>query len=195
MELIATRNAKLTAIALVVVALTQVAYITLKGDTITGTMIWTVEAFAFLAIAVLPLTVIGRSTAPLAWGALSLFGVFNVVQAGMGLTMFAPLDNAGEAMAAAKAAVLAFAFFMYFSGKMMLGLAAIIIGLGLFKTGGGLAKAVGGLAAVAGLAAFLGNGAGIIHGIEAVRIAGATGTVAALFAAIAIFMIPRSDAA
>lgn len=201
------RAVKLTALAMIVVVLTQIAYMTVKGAVITGPMIWGTEAIAFLAIAVLALMMLADNSArgtannggaplasPLAWISLSLFGLFNTVQVGMGLTMFGPVGDAGEALAPVMDAIVGGAFFFYFAGKVMVGVAAIAFGLALLKAGGGAAKVIGGLAALAGLAAVLTNIAGMLMGRDVVTIAGAAGTAATLFAAIAVLMLAPKTA-
>lgn len=195
MELTQTRAAKLTALAMIIVVVTQIAYVTIKGDVITGPMIWTVEALSFLTIMTLALIPLARgSVAPLAWAALAGFGLFNVLQTGAGLAVFGPLQDAGEAAAPVFGAVLAGAFFFYFAGKVLVGVAAMALGTVLTKSGGAPAKAVGWLSLIAGLAALATNAAGLFKGMEIVQIAGAAGTAATLFAAIAILMLAgRSD--
>ncbi|MGI8943534.1 MAG: hypothetical protein ACR2FJ_04740 [Qipengyuania sp.] len=186
----APRSAKLAALAMIVVALTQVAYITLKGEAITGPMIWSLEAIAFLAITLLALVPLARGAAgTLGWAALALFGLFNVVQTGMGLTMFGPVGDAGEALAPVMDAIVGGAFFFYFAGKVMVGIAGLALGAVLLREAATGAKAVGGLAALTGLAALLVNLAGLLMGMDMVFAAGATGTAATVFTATAIWML------
>lgn len=190
MEMTAPRSAKLAALAMIVVALTQVAYITLKGEAITGPMIWSLEAIAFLAITLLALVPLARGAAgTLGWAALALFGLFNVVQTGMGLTMFGPVGDAGEALAPVMDAIVGGAFFFYFAGKVMVGIAGLALGAVLLREAATGAKAVGGLAALTGLAALLVNLAGLLMGMDMVFAAGATGTAATVFTATAIWML------
>lgn len=190
MEMTTPRSAKLAALAMIVVALTQVAYITLKGEAITGPMIWSLEAIAFLAITLLALVPLARGAAgTLGWAALALFGLFNVVQTGMGLTMFGPVGDAGEALAPVMDAIVGGAFFFYFAGKVMVGIAGLALGAVLLREAATGAKAVGGLAALTGLAALLVNLAGLLMGMDMVFAAGATGTAATVFTATAIWML------
>ncbi len=191
MEITVSRAARLVALAMGLMVLTQIAYITLKGDTLTGAMIWSVEATAFLAITVLALIPLVRGAGgALGWAALSIYGLFNVVQTGMGLAMFGPLTDAGEALAPAFEAVLAGAFFFYFAGKVLVGVAGIVFGTALLREERAGTKAVGGLAALTGLAAIAVNLVGMLMGKDGVvYAAGATGTAATVFAAIAAWML------
>ena len=76
------------------------------GLGIASPAIWTIEALGFLTMAVFALVALARSaTAPVVWASVALGGVFNVIQAGMGLAMFGPLRLGGEAMAPAFQAV------------------------------------------------------------------------------------------
>ena len=183
--------ANLIAVAMIVVVITQIAYLTLKGDIITGRMIWSVEALAFSSIAVLALlrlaeSGVSRFTSSLAWASLSLFGVVNLVQVGIGLTMFGPLGDAGDLLGPVMGAVLAFAFFLYFTGKLFVGAAAIAIGMPLLKISNGSTKLMGGFCALIGLVAIGLNATGMVIGMELVTAAGAAGTAATLFVAIAL---------
>ncbi len=191
------RAAKLIALAMIVVVLTQITYLTLKSEVVTGKLIWGVEAFAFSAIAVLALLQLERGSAsalvpPLAWASLSLFGLVNLFQVGIGLTMFGPLGDAGEVLGPVMGAVLAFAFFLYFTGKVLVGVAAIAIGLPLLKADSGAAQLIGGVCALAGLAALALNATGMVMGMDVVTAAGAAGTAATLFVAIALLIMPYS---
>ncbi len=191
------RAAKLIALAMIAVVLTQIAYITLKGEVVTGKLIWSVEAFTFSAIAVLALLRLGQGggsalVPPLAWASLSLFGLVNLFVVGIGLTMFGPLGDAGKVLGPVMSAVLAFAFFLYFTGKVLVGVAAIAIGLPLLNAGSGPAKLIGGVCALAGLAALAINSTGVVMGMDVVTAAGSAGTAATLFAAIALLIMPHS---
>ena len=184
--------ATLAAIATIVTVVTQIAYVTVQGETITAQLIWGTEVVAFAAVALFGLA--GAVEAPTSrYGARALFGLFNTVQAGMGLTMFGPLQEGGEALAGAFQAVLAGAFFFYFAGKVMVGIAALSFGLGAFRFGNAGAKTVGALAALSGIAALGTNLYGMVAGREGiVQTAGATGTAAALFVALAILLRPHA---
>ncbi len=179
---------KLAAITMLAVVATQLIYVGADpiGYTFNSKIIWTIEAIAFSGMALGALLVSARSGAlQLAAAAIAVGAILNVVQVGMGLAMFGPLREAGEALAPAFSAVLAGAFWFFFAGKALFGLAGILIGLGLWGQSG-LTKAIAGLAILTGLAALLVNGAALGVGMDLVFPAGATGTAATLFAALAL---------
>lgn len=186
---------QIAALALLVIVATQALYMINSSAAlgIATSVIWTIEAIGFLAMAVFALVALARRvTAPTVWAAIALGGVFNVIQAGMGLAMFGPLKDAGEAMAPALEAVVAGAFFFYFAGKFLFGIAAIVLGVKLMK-GPIAARIIGGLAVLSGLAAVLLNAGAMAVGMDLVFPAGAAGTAAALFAAIAVLVTGRQS--
>ena len=115
---------------------------------------WFTELFAFAISTVLALSLAARrpQQAPI-WATIALAGTLNTIQVAMGLSMFGPAMEAGEAVPQLFAAVLAGAFFFYFLAKFLLGGAAILLGVSALKAGSGLAKPLGGLAALTGVAA------------------------------------------
>lgn len=197
MQYSARRASYIAAFFLIVTVVTQLIYIGLRSAEIEfdSNMIWTVEAVAFLAISVFALVPMARGSAhTAAWAAIALGGVFNVIQVGMGLAMFGPVSEAGEALAPAFQSILAGAFFLYFAGKFLFGFAGILLGLHLIRIGGGAAKAVGALAALTGLGALATNLMGMSAGMDMVMIAGAAGTAATLFLAMAAGMLAQTEA-
>jgi len=188
-----TRYLQAVPLAMIVLVVTQLSYVVLSnsGFEMHRMVIWTTEAVAFLGITVLALVALAQNSrlAP-AWAAIAVGGVLNVVQVGMGLAMFGPLKDAGEAMAPAYEAVVAGAFFLYFAGKWLFGLAAILVGAVMLR-GTGLAKAAGVLAILSGLAAMAVNLLGMATGMAWIFPAGAAGTAATLLLAIALAMTLR----
>ncbi|ASR50339.1 hypothetical protein [Blastomonas fulva] len=188
-----TRYLQAVPLAMIVLVVTQLSYVVLSnsGFEMHRMVIWTTEAVAFLGITVLALVALAQNSrlAP-AWAAIAVGGVLNVVQVGMGLAMFGPLKDAGEAMAPAYEAVVAGAFFLYFAGKWLFGLAAILVGAAMLR-GTGLAKAAGVLAILSGLAAMAVNLLGMATGMAWIFPAGAAGTAATLLLAIALAMTLR----
>ncbi len=198
MEINSKRASQLVVVWLLSVVVTQLIYIALSnaGMDINRMVIWTTEALAFLGITVFALVALAKGERfGAAWAAIAMGGAFNVIQVGMGLAMFPPLKDAGEAMAPAFQAVLAGAFFLYFAGKFLFGFAGVVIGLDLVKSGGGLAKAAGVLAALTGVAALLVNTYAMAVGMDVVMLAGGIGTAATLFLALAIIAANRRDVA
>lgn len=195
MDTTARSAGQIAALAMLVIVATQALYMvnSSAGLGIATSIIWTIEAIGFLTMAVFALVALARrARAPVAWAAIALGGLFNVIQAGMGLAMFGPLKDAGEAFAPTLGAVVAGAFFFYFSGKFLFGIAAIVLGAALMK-GPIAAKTIGALAMLSGLAAVLFNAAAMAIGMDLVIPAGAAGTAAALFAAIAVLVTGRQS--
>ena len=190
MDFTARRSAQIVVFSLIAVVVTQLIYIGVKraGMELDTQSLWTAEALAFLAISTFALAPLARGSAhSVAWAAIAMGGVFNLIQVGMGLAMFGPLKDAGDAMAPAFDAVLAGAFFLYFAGKFLFGFAGLAIGLDLLRgSGGAAAKAIGGLAALTGIGALVTNLMGMAIGMEHVMLAGGVGTAATLFLALAL---------
>ena len=80
--------------------------------------------------------------------------------------------------------MLAGAFFLYFHGKAMIGMAAIGVGLAAWKQGSVLAKGLGGASVLAGLAAAGLNLLGMANGMDMIFPAGAAGTAATALVAL-----------
>lgn len=183
-----TKSLRVVPILLISLVVTQIIYVVLSGNgaDINRAVLWSTEAVAFLAITVLALTALAHRTAlAMAWAAIAISGILNIVQLGIGLTMFGPLSDAGEALAPAYKAIVAGAFFFYFAGKLLFGFAAIIVGASLLRAGG-VARFIGALAALAGLSAMVVNLGGMATGMALAFPAGATGTAATLLLAIAL---------
>lgn len=190
-----TRYLPAVPIMLVSLVVTQILYVMLSGAgyDINRTLLWSTEAIIFLALSVLALAALAQGgSLVMAWAAMAVSGVLNVAQVGMGLAMFGPLSDAGEAMAPAYQATVAGAFFLYFAGKLLFGFAAIIVGAKLLG-GSGASRAIGALAILAGLAAITVNLGGMATGMALVFPAGATGTAATLLLAVTLAMALRGS--
>lgn len=189
MEISPRRSVQVVAFALIATVATQIIYIVLSdaGMDIHRPVFWTVEGIAYLAISVFALVGLVRAAGPVSvWAAIALGGVLNVIQVGMGVAMFPPLMEAGEAMAAAFKAVLAGAFFLYFAGKFLFGFAAIVAGLFVYGVGSGIKRIVGASTALAGIAALAVNTAAMMSLGDLTFIAGGTGTAATLLLALVL---------
>ena len=198
MDSTARNAANYAALSLLAVCLTQIAYIAMRkfGIEFDSRIIWTIEAVAFLGISVAALVAMwGRIGSPMGWAAISVGGMLNVIQVGMGLAMFKPVSDAGAAMAPVFQSIMAGAFFLYFAGKFLFGFAAILFGVGLFESDRALGKGVGALAILAGLASMSLNLAAMAKGIDGVFPAGAAGTAATLLLVIAVFLMARRPSA
>ena len=184
------------AIALLASVATQVFYVTVVSeaapDTVLRPATWLTEMaiFSLAAVAALPLA--ARSACPLAASAIVLASVLNVIQVGIGLSMFGPAQEAGGPVFAA---ILQGAFFFYFQAKALLGLAAIGVGLAALRTGG-VGKLIGAGAILGGIAAAVANLMGMAQGMEQGSFpAGAAGTFATALLAVALLRAPPEDAA
>ncbi len=152
-------------------------------------IVWTVEAIAFITIAVGGLAAMVNDRARAGWAALALAGVFNLVQIGMGLTLFKPVALAGEDYMWMFRAVVSGPFGFYFIAKIVLGLAAAAIGLAFMREAGGLlGRIIGRLTLAAGTLAALSNIAALGAGMSWLFAAGALGTLAALLLGIVLAM-------
>lgn len=197
MKLNTNHAALLVATALVVTAITQMVYVILggSGNSDIAYPIWRIEALSALVVALFSFA-IGKRNALLG-GCLAVAGIFNVIQTGMGLTMFYQLGYGGEAPPnPVFMPVLRMSFFLYFAAKAALGVAAITLGMELWQTiTGGVWRILGLLAGLAGLGALLLNAAAMMLGLGAVPFAGAFGVVAAIFTALALVRVIRSTPA
>lgn len=194
-------NSRTVALTMLITVASQMLYIsTLAGVGIVEgwplrSSIWTVETVAFTIMAVAALSaMVEDSSRRVIWAALALSAVFNAIQAGIGLSMFLPATEAGESFAPLMQTILLGAFLFYFLAKVLIGIAGVGLGISLWREGNGGAKAAGILALITGLVAAAVNIAALPQGMALVQIAGATGTLATLFAAIAAWMAkPQAD--
>ena len=144
--------AQIAAIALLITVVTQIFYITISngGGTPPRDIIWSVETIVFVVLALSGLVMLPAR--PLIGAGLATGGILNTIQAGMGLVMFGPLMEGGEALAPVFSAVLAMAFLLYFTAKIAFGVAAVAAAVALWQASGG-GKIIGPLAGLTGLAA------------------------------------------
>lgn len=207
--------AKLVAIGLLATVVTQILYMASLGgpqpaDPAVGVTnadaaryfterwaeiaaVWTSEVVAFIAIAIGALIALAhRPEATIAWAALLLSAIFNILQAGIGLSMFAPAATAGETLAPVATTIVAGAFFFYFLAKLLIGIAGIAIGMRLLGGAGAGRKAAAILALLSGAAAAALNLAALPQGMALVLPAGAAGSIAALCVGIA-FLVYAQD--
>ena len=175
--------AQIAAIALLITVVTQIIYITISngGGTPPRDIIWSVETIVFVVIAIAGLALLPAR--PLIRAGLATGGIFNTIQAGMGLVMFAPLGD-GPVFDA----VLAMAFLLYFVAKIAFGVAAVAAAVALWAISGA-GKIVGALAGLTGLAAIAINTAAVFPASDLMFPAGAAGTAAAAFLALALLFV------
>lgn len=186
----------LAAVLLVTVA-SQIFYITVvssSDNAVLRPLTWYTELFAFSISAIFAHSLAARRPAEaVVWSAIALAGVLNVLQVGMGLSMFGPAREAGETVPQLFGAILAGAFFLYFLAKLLLGAAAIGLGIGALRRGGTLAKGAGALAVVAGLAAVLFCLLAMIDSETWMFAAGAAGTAVTALMAAVLLAVPQGD--
>ena len=183
--------AHLIAAALVVTAVTQLVYVILGGggNSHIAYPIWRIETLSALVVALFSFVIIKRNA--LVGGSLAVAGIFNVIQTGMGLTMFYQLGYGGETPPNdVFFPVLRMSFFLYFAAKAATGVAAITLGMELWQTAdGGVWRNVGLLVGLVGLGALLLNVAAMMLGLGVVPFAGAVGAVAAVVTAVALIRV------
>jgi hypothetical protein len=155
-------------------------------------VLWKVEALAYMAIMIFGMALI-RSHA-LTGAALATGGALNVIQLGIGLTMFRPLLDGGPGLQPMFKPVWMAAFYFFFAGKAALGLAGLSYGIGLWRDRTGVGRWLGGAALLTGLAGLVLGAAGMVTGQALIWQVGAVGTAAALFLGLALVVAPpRAD--
>ena len=190
MKIDAGRAAQLIAIALVVTATTQGVYVILGGggNSQVAYPIWRIETLSALVVALFSFVIVKRNA--LVGGCLAVGGIFNLIQTGMGLTMFYQLGYGGEGPPnPVFFPVLRMSFFLYFAAKAALGVAAVILGLTLWRNSSGIWRMFGMLVGVVGLVALVLNTAAMLMGLGVVRYAGASGVIAAVLTAVALIRV------
>jgi hypothetical protein len=199
MEFTHQRTVTVVAILLIIAAISQSVYTALyiaKLD-VPRQLLWGSEGVLFAILAAFAGSAMVRSKGlTLVFSAIAFSAALNVVQVGVGLTLFGPFgDAAGEAPALAPAAgaIVDYSFFVYNAAKLMLGLAALVAGMSAMARGG---KLLGGLTALVGGAAMIANGGKIIAGgdlIAGAPLAGGTGVLATLLLALCLLGAKGED--
>ncbi len=187
---------RIVAILLIVTVASQIAYLALLKDVgiVEGwplrSTIWTIETVVFSLLAVAALAALaGGERHRLVWATIAVSGLFNALQAGIGLSMFLPPSQAGDGGKLLFDTVLAGAFLFFFLAKVLIGLASAILGFALFQQASAAGKIIGVLALLGGGAAVALNIVAMPQGLALVFPAGAAGTVATLTLAIATWMV------
>ncbi|WP_430429743.1 thiamine biosynthesis protein ThiC [Parasphingorhabdus sp.] len=183
---------------LLLTVISQIIYVaTLSGVGIVEgwplrSTIWTIELLLFTAIAIASFVGLVRSSEmQLGWSALAVAGLINMVQSGIGLSMFLPAAKAGEELAPLMGTVVAGSFLFYYLAKVVLGLAAVFFGLWLFRNVKGLGQIAGVVSLIAGMIAIALNVAAMRLGLGAVPLAGASGAIATFAAGCALWWSSR----
>jgi hypothetical protein len=199
MEITFRRAVRITASLLLAAAITQAAYTTLhiSEAEVPRDLLWGMEAVIFtLTAAFAGAAMLEARQHYLGWAAIGFAAVLNVVQVGVGLTMFGPFSKAAgeiEALAPIAGAVVAFSFMVYNAAKVLLALALIEFALQRFKAGsrvlGTLGITVGGIAAAAN-ALSMAAGRDVMGDIP---LAGGSGVLATVLLAVCLLGAARED--
>lgn len=193
MESSLQRNTQIVAALLMALALTQVLYTVLYAAEIDvpKKMLWGLEALLFVFLTVFAGTaMLQAKQGQLGWVAIAFSGSLNVVQVGVGFTMFTPFREVSanlEAMAPATASVVAFSFFVYNAAKIQLGLAAMVFGRVVKERG---ARGLGAATFTIGCFAVFANSAVVAFGRDSFMpsmVAGASGVLATIVLAICLW--------
>ena len=184
-----------TGAALLATVATQIFYITIVSGSeneMLRPLTWFTELFAFLLVTVASLALAAkRPDSAGIWAAIGVSGLLNLLQVGMGLSMFSPAMEASEAVPQLFAAILAGAFFLYFLAKLVIGLVALALGLGLLRRDTGAAKAGGAVLGLSGLAAIALNLLALVDAKAWTFAAGGAGTAATALVAAALLLGAR----
>lgn len=195
MELTQSQTVKVTAILLLLAAISQPIYtaLYLGAPEIDRQLIWGIEGIIFVVLAAFAgSALVMAKRYSLGFSAIAFSAALNVVQVGVGVTQFGPFREAATAnpeMAGVAYSVVAFSFFGYNAAKILLGLAAIVFGMAKMKQGG---KILGGLTVLFGAAAFATNAIIVMisrDGFLPSPVAGGTGVVATLLLALCLFSV------
>lgn len=199
MEFTFERTVKTVAMLLIALVVTQAVYtgLYLAEADIPRTALWGSEGLLFTLLAAFAgAAMIQAGRYAVGWSAIAFSAVLNVVQVGVGLTMFGPFRAAADnvdALAPVATAVVAFSFFVYNAAKILLGLAALIFGVAKMNAG---AKLLGGSAALVGVVAMASNFAVMALGRDSIvpaPLAGASGVIATVLLALCLWNVLRDE--
>lgn len=199
MEFTHQRTVTVIAVLLIIAALNQSLYTALyiaKVD-LPRQLLWGGEGLLFAILAAFAGSAMVRSKGlTLAFSAIAFSAVLNVVQVGVGLTLFGPFGEVAgnvDGLAPAAGAIVAYSFFVYNAAKILLGFAALVAGLALMARGG---KLLGGASAVVGVIAMIANTLSMAGGRDVlgeIPLAGGSGVLATLLLAVSLLRAARED--
>ena len=199
MEFTQKRTVQVTSYLLIALAVTQAVYTVLyvSGASVPRQLLWGLEGVLFTMLAAFAGAAMLRAKHyHVGWSAIAFSAALNVVQVGIGLTMFGPFREAADqldALGPLAGAVLALSFMIYYAAKLLLGFAALIFGAAKMNQG---SKALGGLTALVGVVAMLGNATLIILGRDGFLpspVAGASGVFATLLLALCLMSVADEE--
>ncbi|MFN2098827.1 thiamine biosynthesis protein ThiC [Altererythrobacter sp. MF3-039] len=160
-------------------------------------LMWGLEALIFVLLAAFAGSALAQAkTLSLGFAAIAFAAALNVVQVGIGLTMFEPFFGAAEAIEALGPiadSILAFSFMVYNAAKILLGLAAIVFGMAKANAG---SKALGGLTVIVGGIAMLANSLSMAIGRDfmgEIPLAGGSGVLATILLALCLSSVVNDD--
>jgi hypothetical protein len=195
MEITFKRTTTFVATLLLIAAVTQAIYTALyiaEAD-VPRQLLWGTEGFLFTVLAAFAGSALAQAKRlHLVWAAITAAAVLNVVQVGVGLTMFGPFfEVAGnlEATGPLAQGVLAFSFMVYNAAKVLLALALMVIGLDR-------GKALGVVSALVGAVAFVSNALSMGLGRDfsgELPIAGGSGVLATILLAVCLFGLTSDE--
>lgn len=184
---------------LIAAALTQAVYTSLyiaEAD-IPRQLLWGAEGLIFTLLAAFAgSALVAAKRYTLGFSAIAMSAVLNVVQVGVGLTMFGPFRDAADGIAAlapAADAVVAFSFMVYNAAKILLGLAALVFGMARMNAG---VKALGGITAMVGVIAMVANAGSMGMGhdfLGGLPLGGGSGVLATLLLAVCLVGVVKGD--
>jgi uncharacterized membrane protein YhaH (DUF805 family) len=193
------RNVKLTAILLLIAAVTQAVYTALyvaEAD-VPRAALWGSEAALFVMTALFAGTaMVQAKRLHIGFVAIGFAAVLNIIQVGVGLTQFGPFFEAAgvvEGMEPAANSVVAYSFMIYNAAKAMLAFGAIIFGMAKLSEG---AKVLGGITAGIGAIAFVTNILSMAMGRDwsgELPLAGGSGVLATVLLAVCLFGQAKED--
>ena len=195
MEFTFNRNAKIVAILLLIAAATQAVYTGLyvaKMD-VPRQLLWGGEGILFTIMAAFAgAAMVQSKTNQLGWAAIAAASILNVVQVGVGLTLFGPFSEVAKAVpdaAPLAGGIVAYSFMVYNAAKMLLALALIVLGLSRLGAG---SKLLGGASALVGVLAFIANALSMTMGREfagELPLAGGLGVLATVLLAVCLLTL------
>jgi hypothetical protein len=195
MEFTLKRTAQLVAGLLLLAALTQAVYtaLYLAEANVPRQLLWGTEGLLFVLLAALAGSALAQAgRLHLAWSAIMAAAVLNVVQVGVGLTLFGPFFEAAgeaEALAPAAGAVVAFSFMVYNAAKVLLALALIVFGADRLVAG---SRLLGGASVAVGIVALVSNAASMAAGRDVfgeLPLAGGSGVLATVLLAVCLLAL------
>ena len=199
MEFTNRQTVQITSYLLLVLVVTQTLYTVLHIAEIKAPrqLLWGLEGVLFTMLAAFAgAAMVQAKIYSVGWSAIAVSAVLNVVQVGIGLTMFGPFREAAsqlEALGPAAGAVVALSFMIYYAAKLLLGFAALVFGIAKMREG---ARALGGLTVLVGVVAMLANAILITFGRDAFlpsAVAGGSGVLATLLLALCLMSVVRED--